>query len=229
MNRYIYLDNLRGLSFILMIIHHIIYIYDVSNNFNTLLSSHTIIKTCGYISRTLFILLAGISLALYNKKENFNNLLKKRFNRSLRIFLHGCLISGITYFYYPDKFVRFGILQFLSLSTLLLFFITPFKNISLIVFCLSLIYKPPYINSFINIIIGPSTPYRMIDWFPINTPWISIMLFGVIIGQHIDLKIFNNIKYISSNTILTKIGQNSLDLYTSHLILLIIFYSLKKK
>ena len=34
-NRLFLLDNIRGIAFIFMIIHHIFYFYDVSRNYNT--------------------------------------------------------------------------------------------------------------------------------------------------------------------------------------------------
>ena len=58
-DRLIYIDNLRGIAFIFMIIQHIVYFYDVSNNYKTSYAKTNLIETSGTISRTLFILLAG--------------------------------------------------------------------------------------------------------------------------------------------------------------------------
>jgi uncharacterized membrane protein len=70
----------------------------------------------------------------------------------------------------------------------------------------------------------------MMDWFGLY-PWLSLLLLGVIIGQNINNfkpHIFTN-KILNNNNILTKIGQNSLELYTGHILLLITIFSLKNK
>jgi peptidoglycan/LPS O-acetylase OafA/YrhL len=74
-----------------------------------------------------------------------------------------------------------------------------------------------YYNNTIDVITGGSTPYSAIDWFPLNR-YIPIMIGGVLIGHVLGDKLNFN---IGSSKILEFIGNNSLELYTSHVLFLI--------
>ena len=50
MNRIVAIDNIRGIAFLLMIVHHIFYFYDVSNGYGTSLASHKFVNTSGFNS-----------------------------------------------------------------------------------------------------------------------------------------------------------------------------------
>jgi len=218
------IDNIRGIAFIFMIIHHIFYFYDASNNYTTKLSKNILVSSSGEIARILFILTAGICIGLSATK---NGNIKKRLERSLIIGLHALIIGLITYIYYPDYYIRFGILHFLALSTLLISFIAPYKKLSVVILLISFFIKPPIINSLIDTITGAKQHYNMMDYFPLF-PWIQLILTGLIISQYLNIKSLDTIPYLSSTNILTLIGRNSLELYTGHIILLIYIYSLKK-
>ena len=226
MSRLLVFDNLRGIAFLFMIIHHVCYFYD--RTFSTNYANNKYIDMSGTIARSLFIFLAGISLSLSNNKSS--NPIKKRVKRSLEIGFHALIITGITYLYYPEYFIRFGILHFISLATLLCSFTVPYPKLTVIIFILSLLYKPPNVNPIFNTIFGPNAKYNMMDWFPIF-PWISLMLGGVILGQNKNISLLNNINIplLNNNNILTTLGQNALELYTGHVVLLIIVYNLKKR
>ena len=111
MNRLISIDNLRGIAFIFMVIQHIPYFYDVVHNYETNYSKNIFINYSGKIARYTFIILAGVSLGLFKKKNN-----KNRIKRSLIILFHALLISIVTYILYPNYWVRFGILHFIATS-----------------------------------------------------------------------------------------------------------------
>ena len=66
------------------------------------------------------------------------------------------------------------------------------------------------------------------DWFPLNK-WLPVILAGLIVGQNFDLSKLKFNNFLSNNNILTKIGQNSLQLYTSHVVILVIFFYYLKK
>jgi uncharacterized membrane protein len=69
--RYKFIDNLRGIAFLLMIIHHIFYFKDVSTNYSTSYANNIFVKSSGIVARTLFIFLVGLSLSISdnNKKS----------------------------------------------------------------------------------------------------------------------------------------------------------------
>jgi len=225
MSRIILLDNLRGLAFIFMIIHHIFYFYDVSNNYETSYAKNIFVSTSGSIARTLFILLAGVSLAFLSKK---NNNISKRFKRSLEIAGHALAITAVTYYFYPNFFIRFGVLHFIALATLLLSFVAPYPKLTIILFILSLVIQIPSINLFIDTVTGAKHHYNMMDWFPLQK-WIPIMLLGLIFAQNYSLNKLKLNSYLMNKSILTTIGQNCLQLYTIHVVFLIFFYYNLKK
>lgn len=219
------IDNIRGIAFILMVIYHSFYFYDI--NKKSSLCSNNIIYTIGYIARITFILLTGYSLVLAYKKEDY---LRKRLTNSLTIGSHALIISIVTYLLYPDIFVRFGILHFISFATLLVSFImygmhsiTSNKHIypilTIIILIVSSVFTFPSINPFINTISGANIEYNMMDWFPLQT-WLPILFIGVVLGQTVELSFMEN------DNILTKIGKNSLNLYTLHYVLFSLVYKL---
>jgi uncharacterized membrane protein len=223
MNRLYIIDNLRGIAFILMIIHHINYFYDVSNDYTTTLSQNPLVDASGTIARYLFIILAGISVYL-SYKNNKKTSIKKRFYKSLEVAIHALIITITTYILYPKYFIRFGILHFLSIATFLISFIAPYKYLTIIIFILSIIFKFPTINPFADTITGANHYYNAMDWFNLNS-WLPIILLGLIIGQNID---FDKINILKNNNIITKIGNNSLNLYTIHVVILLIFFKFYK-
>ena len=213
------IDNLRGIAFILMVIQHIFYFYDVSMNYTTSYSSIDFIALSGLISRTLFILLAGYMIGY---KETS---IEKRAYRSGEILIHALLLTLLTYFLYPQYFIRFGILHFLAVGTLLISFVAPYKIVTILVLLITLFMKVPSLNPYIDLMTGKGPPGNSMDYFPLQT-WLPVLLIGLIIGQNVDLNKFGLLDF---NNTITDIGKNSLNLYTTHLIILLVFYKLLNK
>lgn len=221
MPRVLAIDNLRGIAFIFMLIQHI-YVFRFIKNDNY--KSNKLIDLSGSIARNLFILLAGISLSLVDneKKEKINNT-KKKMGRIAEISMHALIITLITYFYFPDKFVRFGILHFIALTSFIMYWITPYlkNNSSIFLLLLLFLITPPEINPVIDTITGAKVHYNMLDWFPLHN-WFSLLLLGYLIGKYKLYTIFDKINILNKENILTKIGQNCLNLYTLHFTILTI-------
>jgi uncharacterized membrane protein len=219
--RYLFIDNLRGIAFLLMVIHHIFYFKDVSNGYLTSYADNIFVHTSGTVARILFIFLVGLSLSISDNK------IKKRIKRSAEILIHALIISFVTYIYYPNIFIRFGVLHFISVASLLGTYFIDKKKLTFICMFLFIILKPLSVNnSFIDTITGAKINYNMMDYFPLF-PWFGLVLAGLFIGKNSDLskieKIFNNFNF----NLLRKIGQNCLNLYTTHVIFLIIIYNIK--
>jgi uncharacterized membrane protein len=68
-------------------------------------------------------------------------------------------------------------------------------------------------------------PTNSMDYFPLQT-WLPVLLIGLIIGQNLDL---NKLGVLDFNNTITDIGKNSLNLYTTHVIILLVFYKLLNK
>jgi len=242
MNRYSSIDILRGLSFFPMFIFHFFSGYDLVHSTN--LSKNKLIFFFGLV-RNLYLILAGVSLAISAKKLNKddNSLIKidkdelknyfiNRFKRSGQILLHGLILTVITHILFPDQGIKFGILHFIAFSTLLLSPIAISQTLTIIVLFISIFVKFPIINSFFDTITGAEIHYSTIDWFPLNKN-LPLMLIGILIG-HVAFNNNNKNKNNNKNntdkeTMLEWIGKNSLYLYTSHMvIILIVYYYLAK-
>jgi uncharacterized membrane protein len=221
MERNLALDNLRGIAFLLMVFQHIFYFYDVSTNYTTNYANIDIVDASGTISRNLFILLAGYSVYMMYKKDanKPDKFLEKRATRSLQISEHALLITIITYLLYPEKFIQFGILHFLAVGTFLASFVAHDQQIALLALAVSMGITYPVTGTYADVITGSGSTSMMMDWFPLNK-WLPVLLSGVIIGQNIDLKI----PVLEFDNVITLIGKNSLNLYTLHLVVLLVVY-----
>lgn len=213
------IDNLRGIAFLLMVFQHIFYFYDMSGDYKTKYALNPIVDTAGTISRVSFILLAGYMISYKNTT------IIKRAKRSGEILLHALLITMISYLLYPKYFIQFGILHFLGIGTFLISFLTPYKFLSIIVLIISLFIQIPKIHPIIDTMTGTYSFFNTMDYFPLKT-WMPLLLSGLILGQNTDLSIF---KMLDFNNFITDIGKNSLNLYTLHVIILLIFYKLLNK
>ncbi len=223
MTRIELIDNLRGIAFIFMIIQHVIYFYDVSTYYETDYAKNVLIEYSGIIARTLFIFLAGCSLVL-NYKKNKENFIKNKFKRNIEILFHALIITITTYILFPEFYIRFGILHFIGIASLLCSFVVPYPNTYLIFMLAFLLIQPPKINNFVDTITGASMQYNMMDWFPL-CKWLPILFLGMYFIENTDI---DKIK-VPENKLLSYLSKNSLNLYTSHIILFSLIAYIKHK
>lgn len=221
------IDSVRGFSFIPMFIFHLYSTYDLVNSFKTSSASKPFISFLGLI-RNVFILLAGISLGLSSHYKKGIKYYTSRLKRSVQILIHAMFLTVLTHWLFPGFGIKFGILHFIGIATLLL---SPFasNNLLLIVLLLLVIFiKVPSINPIIDTITGVHIHYTMADWFPLKQN-LPLIIIGTITGNVIYE---NKSKFISEDkneSVLEWMGKNSLDLYTGHVVLLIIVFYIAKK
>lgn len=189
----LFINNLRGIVFILMFIYHIfVFIYALTG-YNYLNNKY--LDFIGTVARNIFILLVGVSLYLsYKNSKNINEYKKKQLLRSIKIYCIAIYITIITYFTINENYVVFGVLHFISVSILLLYnFVNNiFILILILLTCLILSnYKyifiiPQYNNliNYINSVIGFSIYKNTIDSFPL-IKWIPLVIIGIFIGHFI--------------------------------------------
>jgi len=241
MTRIDIIDNIRGFAFIPMCIFHMFFAYDMSNMFTTHLINNSFIHILGLI-RNVYILLAGVSLAIAAKdKIKTHKYYSSRLKRSLVIFGHAMIITILTHALFPEYGVKFGVLHFLALSSILISPIASSKILIIIALIASLMLDYPTINPVLDTITGAKLHYYTADWFPLNKN-LPIILSGLLIGNIIvkyketydmeedanDTYDIEEKSYISHT--LNWIGKNSLNLYTGHMTLFItLAYIFKKK
>jgi len=122
--RYQYIDILRGVCIVLMVVFHfnysLIHIFWVEFlNFSEIFW-FTVWKTAAL----WFMTIAGISYFLASRKYPPSELRKKYMKYAAVLWVIALWISGITYLIIPDQLILFGILHFFAISFLILPVIT---------------------------------------------------------------------------------------------------------
>lgn len=234
-NRIIIIDFIRGIAILLMIIQHVFLSLNVFNkyDFNVMTG---ILGFFSSISRNLFIILFGISLFLSYKNDK-KNFYKKQFKRFIILLVSSLIITILSYFVDNNNYIHFGILHFMALSLFIILLIIHNKYLIYVSFILSYLssfmqncidcFDYNNLSQFIMNIVGIFPYYKSsFDHFSLNK-WLYKIIFGIIIGKHVNLKkidIKNNL-YISS---ISKIGEKSLIIYLAHLPILYILNKIFK-
>lgn len=221
-------DILRGLFFIPMFIFHLFSMYDLTKRTN--LTDIPFIHSLGLV-RNLYIILAGFSVylsykAYTKKKDTAKDFYYMRLKRSIMIAFHALLITIVSHYLFPQYGIKFGILHFIALGTLIITPLVHMNNviITLISLYISTIWKFPKINQLLDTISGASVHFSMADWFPIQKN-MKLIILGLLLAQ-IFMKYIN--AYKSKETKVEQelkwMGENSLELYTSHFVIIMIIY-----
>ena len=80
------IDSIRGVAFILMLIHHFYY-FNPNNSYVP-----KSVETIGLISRTLFVFLVGFNIKYYEKK-------KIKYRNQIKILIAALLVTFTTYIF----------------------------------------------------------------------------------------------------------------------------------
>lgn len=235
--RYDQIDILRGWFFIPMFIYHLVSSYDLTHGFKTNYSSIPWIKYLGWV-RNLYIILAGYSVHLawinYKTKDpkpTIGGFIKYKLGRTWVIVKAALLITVISHLLFPEFGIKFGILHFIALSTLLITPIAVLESpaitgmigaIWLYIVANNLI--PMTSSPIINTITGKFIHWSAGDYFPINNNLI-LVIGGLAAGQVITPWL----KPIESNCVFKTMGKHSLELYTSHILIILITYHVLAK
>ena len=137
--RYQWLDILRGIAVVLMILFHLnytlvnifeVYVLDFSEIFWYVL---------GKIAAILFICISGISFFLAEQKYK-RDIMKKYVWVSSILWCIALGISIGTYFLIPEEYIRFGIIHFFAFSFLLLLVFRYLRYWNICIWTLIIIY-----------------------------------------------------------------------------------------
>ena len=205
------IDFLRGIAVIFMVVYHLFSLID--GKINTIYTQHPYFIITGYISRIIFISLLGFSYGLSNKKFN------KVFNKTLLLILLSLIMNIVTYIFYPQNYIRFGILHFLTTSLILLSLFSKINDmlpvisgIIMFIVYIFVVSKKTSSNILLNSL-GFQPNYSTMDYFPIFK-WFWVVGLGYISSNYlkVDNQNMNNVilKGIS------KIGKHSLWIYMLH-------------
>lgn len=224
--RIFFLDEMRGLALIGMIIYHaaydLRYIFGLRFSFDS--AGWNAFQMC--ICCT-FIIIAGISCRLTK------NVLK----HGAVVLAAGMLMTAGTYFFMPDMVIWFGVLHFLGVSMMLYYLfrkaIAKASAALCAVFALAAYFctrglasgsiffgsvEVPQGLYFTNVLapLGlPAPSFTSADYFPL-IPWFFLFLFGCFIGKYFKERKIPDFMMKKHCSALCAIGSNTLVIYILH-------------
>jgi uncharacterized membrane protein len=224
------IDFIRGIAFILMLTHHY---YHFNPNSNLM---PKIVANLGLISRTLFIILVGVSMRLFTKNDTSELTLLEKisfngpYKKSYLILLSALMITFATYLFLPNnEIIFFGVLHFIAVATILMKEISSNLYITIFIGVISLIiseYMTTQTGSdnILHLIFGGYTRTRFpIDIFPLFQ-WLPYVSLGIVLGEYINK---SDVNYDTIYEPIEYCGRNSLYLYVLHVIPCIYWLSTK--
>jgi len=235
MNRYEEIDLLKGIAVICMIIFHLFY-FPNQYGFKEIEYDTTMLSTIAKIAQFIFITCVGINLVLANQNKTNDEKLQLNLKRILKIAVLAGFMSLFTYFVFGNKYVKFGILHFIALSSLVLFMFVNDQNIILLI--LGILCSLFLLNKFKpELFLNVSEPiafvmgfynksYEAIDHFPI-LPWMILVCIGILSGHYIiknKPQLSDDLMNHPISNFLKKTGQYSLEIYSVHWLVLYAIY-----
>ena len=210
------IDCTRGFCLICMVFYH--FLFNIVNMFDlpSALLYNPILNLLQIVFAAIFIIICGIS-------SNFS---KNNIRRGFQICAAALLVTIVTYSLNNVSYVKFGILHFLGVSTLLFGLIkNKFDKLSLnkwvapILILLFILTRDLLLidfNSDFLFIFGiMSDSFTSLDYFPI-IPWIFIFFAGAYLGKYIKIGLFPRWFYTVKCKPLSVIGKHSLLIYVLH-------------
>ncbi len=207
-------DFLRGISIISMVIYHIFFDYYFLKG--ELFPYYYLAPFIG----GSFIAISGIVMKISLRRAK--NPYKKAFVRFLRLGLLALLISLATYIFYPNCFVKFGIIHFFAVSAILLpIFIKTriygsFFGFVLFISGLYIMLNGIYAESRYLFWLGiPYPDFCSLDYYPL-LPWFGLYLIFFSVADYIVSKFEDKNPKISRLNPIAFIGKHSLTIYVIH-------------
>lgn len=238
MERYWEIDFLRGTAVIMMVIFH--FLFDLA-----LFTSLQVQIYAGFwfwfarITASIFLVLVGISLTIsHNRMQEEKKIVFPKFlKRGAKIFCYGLLITIITWIFFPQEFIVFGVLHFIGISIIIAFPFIKWKkrNLALAaILVFSGIFLQGFSFDFSGLLWLGFMPkgFTTFDYFPL-LPWFGAILMGIFAGNTLYPKAKRKfrIKELGKKFFakqLCWLGRHSLAIYFLHQpILIAIIFALK--
>lgn len=211
------IDALRGLSVVLMVIHHFLYDLAAFLGAPWWIFTNPILDVAHYIFAGLFILLSGVS-------SRFS---RSNVKRGLKVIAAAIAISIVTYF--MDMTVYFGILHFLGVCMVLYGLLEKavlkipdiFAPIIYIVLLVASAVLVNLINESSIVItwlwpLGITYPgFASSDYFPL-LPWVFVFLLGTWLGDKIKAGLLPKVFYTIKPKFFPWVGRRAFIIYLVH-------------
>ena len=184
------IDLLRGFAIILMVAFHIL--FDLRFfGFHGIELSESFWYYSPRLIASLFILLAGVSLSIsysrYKRGAAGAFLFGKYLSRGAGIFFWGMVITLVTWIFFRDEYIIFGILHLIGISIVLAypFLGMRYGNLFLGIACIAaglyLVGMTFPFSCLLSVGFVP-TGFATLDYFPL-LPWFGVVLIGVFLGN----------------------------------------------
>jgi len=213
-NRIWEIDALRGFCILLMVSYHFIFDLNYFFAIDTIINIH-ILSYAVYFFAGVFIFVSGIS-------SHFS---RNTLKRGLIVLLAAALISVATYLYDKSEFIVFGILQFLGVSMIIIYFLKKALNklneLMVLIIGLLFVVIGIYMS---NIIVSTNlllplglipASFSSLDYFPL-LPWFGVFLSGYVFGSVFYRERKTLFPRLRTFPIFEFLGRNSLIIYLLH-------------
>ena len=222
MNRLVEIDFIKGCAVITMVIFHVFYLSKFMDIY-PFQTQKGMLFLFARFAQLVFITTLGINLVIsYQKNQDDEKLFhKKQTKRVLNMILVATFATTLSYFAFPDNWVKFGIIHFALVSIFLLQWVAKDeKLIATILFGVLTIewIKPllipffqTFFHPFISFILGIyNFRYNSIDHFAL-IPNIAIICGGMLLGWTFYNKAKRKFKSMDDiiKTIENKLGKNN--------------------
>jgi len=222
MERIVEVDTVRGIAIVMMVIYHFFLDMDFFQISEIDLSGISWIVFQRAIAFT-FVFIAGISLVLMKRKK------KGKWDYVKRAAFLGAIalvITAVTWIYPHERFIMFGIIHLIALSTLIapLFFSLGSWNLLLAIVLIIggfFLGTAPIEGTDYFFWLGVYSPsYWPLDYYPL-IPWFGIILLEMYSGQRLfTTQNIERMKNDGTKNILIQklafLGRNSLLIYLIH-------------
>jgi uncharacterized membrane protein len=219
-------DGVRGIAILMMVVFHILFDLDFFSVYPVNVSTG-FWRYFGYATASLFLLIAGVSLAISHARAarylSGAALAKKFLLRGAGIFCLGLLITLVTWWYLHEGFIIFGILHLIGVSVMIspLFFRFKKWNAVLGVFCIPLgWYLATQTGPLWLLALGlhPAL-FWTVDYTPLF-PWFGLVLIGMALGEYFYPGGERRISFPTLPEVVSAplafLGQHSLLIYLVH-------------
>lgn len=222
-NRIWELDFFRGVALLLMVYFHVV--FDLKDLYGSNIEYASGINYyIGKISVTLFMIISGISCHLSRNNRK----------RGIRVLAVAMAITVVTHLFDPGLGVKFGILHFLGVSMLIFPLFNKINNFLLFIAAVVILVAGNIFahmvmpNDYLFIFNLTSNTFSSSDYYPLF-PWLSIFLFGVIMGRLFYAEKKSVFPFSLGNNAISAAGRHTLIVYIVHQPLILAVLELLKR
>jgi uncharacterized membrane protein len=219
--RLYWVDFLKGLAIISMIVYHTAFNLNLLNIYPIDVYSGLWIVLARFIQFT-FLSVVGIAIYIsYAKHENYSHFLKRQFRRSVILLGIAMGITLVTFFVYPQGYIKFGVLHLISIASILGALLIRYNFLMICLIFISLILGNIFSQISLNtpLLMPLGLMYKnfySLDYFPLF-PWMALVLAGIVIARFMDKhKLLKNFNLLPRFRMLEEAGKRSLIIYLVH-------------